>query len=213
MDHGPVARAFTHPDGSYRFARWGRPIAPVVFGVEDATLPVIKGAVEAVVALAGHRMSDRDPELGANLFVFFVRDWEELASLPDLDRLVPDLPVLLERLEKEEANRYRLFRFDDAGAIRAVFLFLRMDAALAEVPAEDIALSETVQAILLWSENAFDGKGPLASVSGKVMLRPDVAAIVRAAYDPAMPAASTEPSHALRLAARIGKGRAKASST
>ena len=205
MDHGPVARAFTHPDGSYRFARWNRPIVPVVFGIEDTTLPIVKGAVEAVVALAGHRMAEKDPEIGANLLIFFFREWEELTAVPDLDRLVPDLPDLVGRLEAQGANRYRLFRFDEAGAIRAVFLFLRMDAALAEVPAEDIALAEMVQAILLWSEDAFDGAGPLANVSGKVMLRPDVAAIVRAAYDPSMPASSTDPSHALRLAARIGR--------
>ena len=66
MDHQDVARFFTRSDGSYRFARWGRPIAPVVFGVDDATLSVIKGAVEAVAVLAGHEMAETDPELGAN---------------------------------------------------------------------------------------------------------------------------------------------------
>lgn len=57
-----VAAAFTRSDGSYLFARWGRPIAPVVFGVDDATLSIVKGAVEAVVALANHKMTDLDPE-------------------------------------------------------------------------------------------------------------------------------------------------------
>ena len=30
-----VATHFTRTDGTYLFARWGRPVAPVVFGVED----------------------------------------------------------------------------------------------------------------------------------------------------------------------------------
>ena len=47
----------------YLFARWGRPIAPVVFGVEDATLDVVKGALTAVTELARHPMVETDPEL------------------------------------------------------------------------------------------------------------------------------------------------------
>ena len=124
-----IEALFTRADGSYLFARWGRPIVPVVFGVEDATLPVIKGAFEAVVTLAGHRMAETDPELGANLMVFFVRDWEELLAVPDLDRLVPELAELVARLGAAGANQYRIFRFDAEGAIKAAFVFLRMDAA------------------------------------------------------------------------------------
>ena len=47
-----VQALFTRADGTYAFARWGRPIAPVVFGVEDETLSVIKGALEAWCASA-----------------------------------------------------------------------------------------------------------------------------------------------------------------
>ena len=203
MDEGQLRRYFTRHDGGYLCARWGRPIVPVVFGVEDRTLSVIKGAIEAVVALAGHRMAETDPELGANLIFFFVRDWGELVETPDLDKLVPDLGALVRKLEREEANRYRLFRFDEAGAIKAVFVFLRMDAALSEVPAEDLALTEAAQCILLWSEAAFADQGPLGLAGDKVVLRPDVAQIIRAAYDPVMPDVAEDASHALRLAARI----------
>ena len=66
-----VEALFTRSSGEYLFARWGRPIAPVVFGVEEATLQVVKGALEAVVALAGHQLAETDPELGSNLMVFF----------------------------------------------------------------------------------------------------------------------------------------------
>ena len=121
-----ITRLFTRPDGSYAFARWGRPIAPIVFGVEDETLTVVKGAIEAVATLAGHKMAETDPELGSNLMFFFFRDWDELLAVPDLDRMIPELQTLVPRLSAADASQYRAFRFDDQGAIQAAFVFLRM---------------------------------------------------------------------------------------
>lgn len=200
-----VAALFTRAEGSYLFARWGRPIVPVVFGVDDASLPVIKGAFEAVVTLAGHRMAETDPELGANLMVFCVRDWAELPEVRDLDRLVPDLGGLCARLTAAEANQYRIFRFDPDGAIRAAFVFLKMDAHLAAVPAEALALAQAVQTVLLWSDRAFTDASPLGRAGDVVVLRPDITAVIRAAYDPVLPVMAQDASHALRLAARIGR--------
>ena len=198
-----VETLFTRADGDYVFARWGRPIVPVVFGVDDATLAVFKGAIEAVVSLANHKMAETDPELGANLMMFFCRDWAELTEVPHLDQLVPDLQPLVARLQKAAANQYRIFRFDEAGTIRAAFVFLRLDDHLAAVPADTLALSQAVQTILLWSDTAFDDIPPLALIEGKAVLRPEIADVVRAAYDPVMPAMARDASHALRLAARI----------
>lgn len=200
-----VTALFTRSDGPYLFARWRRPIVPVVFGVEDATLATIKGAIEAVVALAGHRMAETDPEQGANLMLFFFRDWDELLAVPDLDRLVPGLDPLVARLNGEGANQYRVFRFESDGAIRAAVVFVRMDAAMAEVPAADLALMQAVQAMLLWSDTAFAGNAPLMrGKDGAALLRPDLAALIRAAYDPVLPSSASDASHALRLAARLG---------
>jgi hypothetical protein len=200
-----VAALFTRADGQYLFARWGRPIVPVVFGVDDRTVGILKGAIEAVVALADHRMAETDPELGANLMVFFFRDWQELPATPNLDRLIPDLAETVARLEKADANQYRAFRFDADGAIQAAFVFVRMDAAMAEAPAETIALSQIVQTILLWSDTAFVGNSPLAVLQegGPAILKPQIADLIRAAYDPVLPAHATDPAHALRLAARL----------
>ena len=200
-----IAALFTRADGSYLFARWGRPIAPIVFGVDDATLSTVKGAVEAVTVLAGHQMAETDPELGVNLMFFFFHDWEELREVPDLDRLVPDLAPLVDKLIAADANQYRIFRFDEAGAIKAAFVFLRMDENLSKVPAETLALSQMVQTIVLWSDVAFQDRSPLASVPDQdtVILRPDIAEVIRAAYDPVMPAVAEDSSHALRLAARL----------
>lgn len=201
-----VEALFTRADGQFLFARWGRPIVPIVFGVEDATISVFKGAIEAVVALADHKMAEHDPELGANLMVFFLRDWAELTSTPNLDRLIPDLGLLVARLDAAQANQYRSFRFDADGGIKAAFIFIRMDDAMAEASADTIALSQIVQTILLWSDTAFAGSSPLAVLKddGPAVLKPEIADIIRAGYDPVLPVASKDASHALRLSARIG---------
>ncbi|MEM6275563.1 MAG: hypothetical protein AAF714_01320 [Pseudomonadota bacterium] len=207
MDAAEVETFFTRGDGSYVFARWGRAIAPVVFGVEQETLDVVKAAIEAVVVLAGHKMADVDPELGVNLMVFFVRDWDELGEVPHLGALVPDLGPLLTRLKAADANQYRIFRFDEDGAIKAAFVFVRMDVHMAAVSADTLSLSQAVQTILLWSNTAFMDLSPLAQIGDKVILRPDIADLIRAAYDPVMPVAAQDASHALRLAARLGAGK------
>ncbi len=198
-----VQMFFTRADGSYLFARWGRPIVPVVFGVEAETLSVMKGAIEAVVTLASHKMAEHDPELGANLMVFFFRDWAELPQVPNLERLVPDLGPLCDRLELAGANQYRFFRFDPDGAIKASFVFLRMDDHLAAIAAEDLALAQAAQVILLWSDKAFVEVSPLARIEDRVILRPNVAGIIRAGYARHMPVVARDASHAFRLAARL----------
>lgn len=206
VEAGEIAALFTRSEGGYLFARWGRPIVPVVFGVEDASLGVFKGAFEAVVTLAGHRMAETDPELGANLLVFCLRDWAELLEVPDLDRLVPGLAALVRRLEAAGANQYRIFRFEAEGTIKAAFVFLKLDPALAALDAETLALAQAVQTVLLWSDRAFDGTSPLARIGERVILRPEIGAVIRAGYDPVLPGVARDPSHALRLAARMRPG-------
>lgn len=206
MTPDQITALFTRADGTYLFARWGRPIVPVVFGVSDDTLAVLKGAIEAVVVLAGHKMAEVDTELGANLMLFFCKDWAELQGVPGLDRLVPELGDLVAPLVAADANQYRIFRFDPAGAIRACFSFVRMDAHLAAVPVETVALSQAVQMILLWSDRAFVGDSPLEIVDGVAILKRDVGAVIRAGYDKVLPDVSRDPSHGLRLAARVGVG-------
>ena len=198
-----IEALFTRSEGGFAFARWGRAICPVVFGVDDATLGVIKGAIQATCDLAGHDMGEMDAELGSNLMMFFFMDWKELLDVPGMDRLVPDLAPLVARLEAAEANQYRFFRFDEAGAIKACFVFLRMDEHLSDVPAQTLALSQIVQSMLLWSDKAFQDRSPLMVANDTTILRPDVAQLLRAAYDPVLPDAAQDASHALRLAARL----------
>ncbi|UWS08632.1 hypothetical protein [Phaeobacter inhibens] len=205
MTPAEIEALFTRADGAYAFARWGRPIAPIVFGVEDETLKTVKGALEAVVTLAGHQMAETDPELGANLMLFFFRDWDELLEVPDLGRLIPDLDPLVARLKQADASQYRAFRFDDQGGIQACFTFLRMSGDMARLPAETLALTQAVQAMLTWGDGAFAEISPLAVLpdTGATILRPEIAGVIAAAYDRMMPVAAADSSHALRLFARL----------
>ncbi len=201
-----VERHFTGADGAYAFARWDRPIVPVVFGVSEESLSVIKGAIEAVVTLANHKMDELDAEFGANFMLFFFQDWDELLTVPRLGEMIPDLESVVARLNAEDASQYRAFRFDDSGAIQACFSFVRMRGEMAEMQADTLALSQAVQAILRWSEAAFSETSPLAVLpeTGAVILRPEIAALIQAAYDPILPLAAKDKSHALRLVARMG---------
>jgi hypothetical protein len=201
-----IAPYFTRPDGNYAFARWGRPISPVVFGVEPQTLDIIRAAAHAMAGLAGVGIAETDPELGSNMMMFFSRSWDELLDVPNLDQLVPELKDLVGRLNDADANQYRIFRFDDAGAIQACFIFLRMEGAMLDMAADTLALTQMAQSILMWSDQAFKTQSPLAVLpnSETVVLKPEIAAIIRGSYDAAMPAAANDASHALRLSARVG---------
>jgi hypothetical protein len=75
---------------------------------------------------------------------------------------------------------------------------------LQQLGADSLALSQAVQAMFLWSQEAFQTRAPLAVLSnGTIVVRPEIAALLRAGYDPVMPMSCDDASHALRLAARI----------
>lgn len=188
MTPDQIAALFTRDDGSFLCARWGRPVAPVIFGLADESLVIFREAIRAGFAHAGHPVTETDPEMGSNLMLFFMRDWSELAGVPDLDRLtgLADLPA---RLAGTAADQYRLFRFDADGGIRACLVFLRMSGALAEAHPAELAEALVMRSALSFSTDP--------------ALSPRTAALIRAAYDPVLPLAATDPSHALRLAARM----------
>jgi hypothetical protein len=203
-----VAALFTRGDRAFRFARWARPLAPVVFGTDAEGDRVFLGALTAVAGLAGLEVSGADLELGANLLVFFCEDWAELTVTPGMDRLVPDIAKLASVLKAAGANQYRVFAFDGAGAIRLCLVLLRYDEALRAVSARTLAVTQAFQSLLLWSDDAFRAESPVALWQGRALVKPWFADLARAAYDPVLPAASVDPALALRLAARMAALRA-----
>lgn len=194
-------------EGRYIFARWARPIAPVVFGVDDASLNVFKDAFATVASLGDMALAETDPELGANFLVFLCSDWSEIKEIPDLDRLLANLDGLVEELDRSGANQYRSFAFDPEGAIKLCVLLLKYDDDLAQVSAQALATGQMAQAMLLWSPEAFKTTSPIGVIESNNMaiVRPEIAALIRAAYDKTMPDTSGDISHALRLEARVAQ--------
>lgn len=202
-----IETLFTRTDGSYAFARWARPIVPVVFGVDDDTLTHLKAAIAQTVAVTGGILQDTDPELGANFMWFFCQNWDEIAAVPDLGELVPDLDETLTVLIKTNATQHRMFIYDSDGAIKMCIVFLRMAGAVADLSIQALATGETLQSLLLWSDKSFENDSPIAVLkdNGICIVKPKYAALVRAAYDPTMPASAGDASHALRLFPRVAK--------
>lgn len=207
LSSGRVEDLFTAKDGNYRFSRWGRSIAPVVFGIDDDTLSHLKDAMQSVVHITGGAFAETDPEFGANLMIFFCQDWDELDMVPNLDKMIPDFDILKTSLKRSGANQYRTFSFDDTGAIRVCIVLLRYDSAMADTTVQALGVGQMLQCILLWGDDAFDAETPIGILpqNGLCLVKPEYAAVIRAAYDPALPPSSTEKSHALRLSARAQK--------
>jgi hypothetical protein len=137
---------------------------------------------------------------------FFLSDWLELQEVPHLDKLIPNMSTLLEKLLEVEANQYRVFRFDRVGAIRACFVFIKMDKHLKKVPAETLMLSQVVQSVLLWSDNVFTHNSPLlVTEDNHTLLKPTISNLIKVAYDPTLPNASNDSSLAMRMSARVKK--------
>ncbi|MFD1059234.1 hypothetical protein [Paracoccus fistulariae] len=190
MSSDQIAALFTRPDGSFLCARWGRPVAPVIFGLADETLDIFRSVIRAGFAHAGHPMAETDPEMGSNLMLFFMRDWDELAGIPDLEQLT-GIQGLPERLRDSQADQYRVFRFDDNGAIRACLGFVRMTGALSQAHPAQLAEALTMRSTLTFARD--------------ITPTPDLAALIRVAYDPILPPAATDASYALRLSARLAQ--------
>ena len=204
LSAGRVEELFTTPEGTYRFCRWGRPIAPVVFGVDDETLGHLKDAMAMVLEIAEMEFVDTDPELGANLMIFFCSEWDELDMVPNLDQLLPDFDILKNSLKRTGASQYRSFAFDENGAIKVCIVLLRFDEHMAETSVQTMGVAQMTQAILVWGDEAFEDESPIALIpeTGMCIVKPGYAAVIRAAYDPALPPSSMDSSHAMRLAAR-----------
>ncbi len=195
---------FTRRDGAFRFARWARPLAPVIVGTDDDGCRIFEDGIRAVARIAGLEVSELDPDLGANFMVFLVNDWAELAEAPNLIRLIPNLGDLIATLTEHGANQYRVFNFDEAGALRLCITMLRYDDELQRVSAQTLAVGQAFQGMLLWSDAAFTTESPIAiTEDGLCVVKPVYADLLRSAYDPVLPTVADNASFALRLAARL----------
>ena len=195
---------------NFKFARWSGSISPVVVGLDDKGTQLFEEAIGAIAEVAGLKIDEIDPEMGANMMVYVMGDWAHAKQAPNLPTFLPDLPALIDRLNQANANRYRVFAFDDAGAIRASITLLRYDEQMQEAPVDYIALTEAVLATLVFDERGVAEDRPVIIAKFEdddyalAVLSPWHAKLLKAAYDPTIPAASGETSLAMRLAARVG---------
>ncbi|MFV0473149.1 MAG: hypothetical protein ACK5MQ_02760 [Pikeienuella sp.] len=194
---------------AFKFARWGCPIAPTVIGLDDAGTRLFAEAVKLVAGVASAEIEDIDPEMGANFLIYVMQDWAHASRAPNLPNFLPDLPALIERLTEADANRYRVFAFDDQGAIRAAITLLRYDEKMRAAPVDYIALTEAALGVLVYDEAGISADRPVIMAgigedAPRAALDPWHARLIRAAYDPTIPAGAKDPSLAMRLAARIG---------
>ncbi len=193
----------------FKFARWGMPISPVVIGLDQKGAQLFEEAIEAVAGLVGVEIEELDPEMGANLLIYIMSDWAHASRAPNLPNFLPNLPELVDRLTKANANRYRVFAFDDQGAIRAAITLLRYDEQMRAAPVDYIALSEAALAMLVYDEAGVAEDRPVIMAKfddddhARAIVDPWHGMLLRAAYDPALPAGSKDPALAMRLAARI----------
>ncbi|MEL6265111.1 MAG: hypothetical protein AAFR52_05605 [Pseudomonadota bacterium] len=205
-----VSWLFTRADGSYRFARWGRPLVPALFGGLRNDERMLQEATASVGALGGLSVAPEDPDLGANFLVFTCKEWSELRRVPGMERLVPDIHKLTTVLEASGANQYRIFGFEPdtagrPGAIRVCVTLLRMDDVLSGMGWRVLAPMQVVHAMVLWSDTAFIDESPVDAVegTGRALVKPWVQTVIRTAYDPGLPDHADNPAHAGDLVAMI----------
>jgi len=199
-----IEALFTGDNNTFHFARWNRPIVPIVFGVDDETLTHLKSSIVTTVGITGNKIEETDPELGANFMWFFCQEWSEVLSVPDLQELIPNIKDIVEKLQFSSTKSYRIFSFDPEGGIKMCVQLIKVSDETAEMSIQALATGETFQCLALFSANAFINESPIAQISQNNLCipKPKYAALVRAAYDPILPVASQDKTHALRLLAR-----------
>lgn len=207
LSEDEITALYTQRDGGFYFRRWGRAMAPVVFGVDDASLDALKATIEQAAGVTGQSLVETDPELGSNFMWIFCQDWDELTALPNFDKLIPDLPEKVEALKKNDAHSYRYFTFDDTGAINFCCVLVRVSGSFAAQPIQVIGMSETLMALSMFGPNAFTNRSPIAVIqeNNLCVIKPEFACVIRASYDPTIPTASDDPAVVLRIKARADK--------
>ncbi len=199
-DDGDCARR-----GQFLFARWAKPIAPAIFGVDEESAATMRQGFERAAKTAGLELADEDPEIGANVLVFFCERWPDLAKVPHLDRLIPDLSKLLTLLAVTDANQYRVFQFSETEGVKLAVVMLRVDADLASLPPPALALGQATQTLLVWSDAAFEDDSPVTvGRHGRGLLKRWHQRLIEAAYGADVPVFSRDPALAETLAARMG---------
>lgn len=192
------------PAQRFRFARWGRPLAPVVLGLDEESAEAARAAVVEAAEAAGVGAVDEDPDLEANFLICVCEKWSQLKSISGLDRLIPDLERLLTLLSAVGANQYRIFRVAPEEGISFAVTLVRFDESVAGLSAQAIGATQAAHGLLMWSDEAFAEDAPVAiNRSGRGVIKTFHAKLLKAAYGEDAPSTSEDPNLADQLAAAM----------
>ncbi len=176
-----------------RFARWARPIAPRVYGVESQGADTLMTGFRRAAEAANAPYAVEDEKFGANVLVFVCSEWLELKATPKLEQLVPQLDHLIGHLRISDESTWRMVGFDETGAIDFAVVLIRVDDVIGGLSGETVALEQAVRIMLHWSDDAFASEKPLkVTESGRASLKPFTEAVLASAYDEGSPIASDD---------------------
>ncbi len=203
MTPDEVRAYFTGDDGTYRFARWTVPVRATIFGAGPVTEALLAAALAEVGALSRHPAAVSGLA-GMTWGLGIVREWRDLVDQPGLGQLLPGVARLAADAERCGWNQVRRFGHAAAGGIVRCTGLVRLGGPLGRQAPAALALRQAVLAHLAWSIPTLTRTGLMApGPDGTERLRDDIRALLAAAYDPAVPAVSTDPGHARLIAERI----------
>ena len=205
MTPDQIAAYFTKPNGDFLFRRWGTPIVPHVFGPTAPESDQIYRAFETISSVSGHPFVRSPDGAGMNLTFFFVNEASDMMRLPGSEGFLGMLAMLVKHLTAGKAALRRNFTTDSAtGAINQMTMIARTKSWLRHDPPNVLALRLTLLTHLTLAMTR-GPEAPLLDPGAPGGLHRNLAAILRVAYDPSLPDASTDPAICTQIAALIAK--------
>lgn len=206
MTPDDIRTYFARAGGQYQFARWNRPIVPVVFGDHCLDPGLLREALVRLSGITGHPVDLEAPPSAMTYGTLVVREWRDLAATPGAGKAMPGLAKLGAEAERQGGNQFRTFQRDWRGGIKRCVAVIRTAAGrFDDLTPESMALRQAALSFLHWSiPGVVKLRLVMPGPDGVDDLKPEVVALLRAAYDPAMPVSSRDPRHADQLAERMG---------
>jgi hypothetical protein len=201
-----IAAYFTKPNGEFLFRRWASPIVPHAFGPTAPESEVLYQAFDTISALSGHPVVRAPDGVGMNLTFFFINEASDMMKLPGAEGFLGMLAMLVKQLMSGKSALRRNFTTDDkTGAISQMTMIARTSGWLRHHPPESLALRLAVLTHLTWALRRDQKAPPLLVADAPGGVHPNVAAILRVAYDPSLPDASTDKALCTQIADLIAK--------
>jgi hypothetical protein len=195
-----ISTYFSRKDGSFQFRRWGVPIVPHVFGPAAPDMDLFYQAFESFSGLTGHPVVRAPDGAGMNLTLFFLNEARDLMKMPGSEGLLGMLALIAKDLMTGKQSLKRNFTTDPkTGAITQMSMIVRMSGRFKDDTPEILARRMAALTQLAWSMARGPNVPPLTVLDAPYGVLPRVADILRVAYDPSLPDASSDPSICIQI--------------